>query len=560
MLALADIDHQILCLRGCAYDHALIYRNACADKQRATLLGIEQTVGNSLAGLERDQRTGAAAGNIAFIRRIFIEHAAHDALTLGVGQKFTLIAEQATGRDEECQTGTAALGVHILEFCLTGTQLFHYRTHAVFRHVNGQFLDRLIALAVYFVIQNTRRRNAQLISLTAHILDENGQVHFTTSGNPERIGAFCLCHTQGHVTEQFPHETVTQLTGSNELAFLSGKGAVVDAECHFHSRFTDLGERQRLKAFWCADSVADGDVLDAADPDDIAHGCRFCRNTLESLDLEQRNDLVAAGVLRVMIVAQQHLLSHLDGTSFDSADTDSAHVFIIVDGRDQHLQRLIRVALRRIHIRHNGVEQRFQILALTVGFKACSTSTAGAVQERGVLQLFLAGIQIHQQFQYFVCDLIQTSVRTVDLVDNNDDLQIHFQRLGQHETSLRHRALCGIDQQDRTVYHAQNTFYLAAEVSVSRGINNIDLGVTVAYRCILCQDRDATFPFQIIGVHNTFCHCLVFPEYTALFQHLVDQSCLTVVYVCDDSNISQILTNHNFLLISHGMCCHGPAP
>ena len=81
------------------------------------------------------------------IRRIFIEHAAHDALTLGVGQKFTLIAEQATGRDEECQTGTAALGVHILEFRLAGTRAFPFtRTHAVFRHVNGQFLDRLIAL------------------------------------------------------------------------------------------------------------------------------------------------------------------------------------------------------------------------------------------------------------------------------------------------------------------------------------------------------------------------------------------------------------------------------
>ena len=27
-----------------------------------------------------------------------------------------------------------------------------------------------------------------------------------------------------------------------------------------------------------------------------------------------------------------------------------------------------------------------------------------------------------------------------------------------------------------------------------------------------------------------------------------------------EGKISQILTNHNFLLISHGMCCHGPAP
>jgi len=251
-----------------------------------------------------------------------------------------------------------------------------------------------------------------------------------------------------------------------------------------------------------------------------------------------------------VVVAQQHLLSHLNGASCDAADADSAHVLIIVNGGDQHLQRCLRIALRRIHIGHNGVEQGFEVGACFVGVKAGRAGTAGAVQERGVFQLFLAGIQIHEQLQHLVCDLVQACVRTVDLVDHNDDLQVHFQCLGEHKACLRHRALSRIYQQQCAVYHAENTFYLAAEVRMSRCINDIDFGVAVAYRGVLCQNGDTTLTLQIVGVHDTVCHSLIFPEYAALLQHLVNQRGLAVVNVGDNGDISQIFSYHNSLPLS----------
>ena len=185
-------------------------------------------------------------------------------------------------------------------------------------------------------------------------------------------------------------------------------------------------------------------------------------------------------------------------------------------------------------------------------FLYCSgrAGTAGAVQERGVFQLFLAGIQIHEQLQHLVCDLVQACVRTVDLVDHNDDLQVHFQCLGEHKACLRHRALSRIYQQQCAVYHAENTFYLAAEVRMSRCINDIDLGVAVAYRGVLCQNGDTTLTLQIVGVHDTVCHSLIFPEYAALLQHLVNQRGLAVVNVGDNGDISQIFSYHNSLPLS----------
>ena len=337
MFPLADIDYQIFCLRRCTDDHALIHRYAGTDKQGAAFLCVEQTIGDSFAGFERDQRAGAAAGNLPLIRCVFIEYTAHDALALGVGQEFALVTEQTAGRDQKCQTGTAALWVHILQFRLTGTQLFHDGADTVFRHVNGQFLDGLVTLAVYFVEQNTRCGNAQFIALTTHVFDQNGQVHFASAGNAERISAVGFGDTQRNVTEQFPHQAVTQLAGGDELAFLTGKGAVVDAESHFHSRFADLGERQCFEVVRCTDRISDRDVFDTADPDNVAYGRTLCRHTLQALNLQQGNNLVPAGIFRIVVVAQQYLLSHLNGTSFNSADTDSAHVFIIINGGDQHL-------------------------------------------------------------------------------------------------------------------------------------------------------------------------------------------------------------------------------
>ena len=161
MLPLADIDNEVFCLWRCTDNHAFVNRNTCTDKQRTTFLCIIQTIGDSIAGFKRNQRTGIPSWNFALVWFIAVEHAVHNAFALGIGQEFTLITEQSSGRNQEGQASTAALWMHILQFCLTSTQLFHNRTNAFFRHVNNHFFDWLVTLAIDFVIQNPRGRNAQ---------------------------------------------------------------------------------------------------------------------------------------------------------------------------------------------------------------------------------------------------------------------------------------------------------------------------------------------------------------------------------------------------------------
>ena len=51
---------------------------------------------------------------------------------------------------------------------------------------------------------------------------------------------------------------------------------------------------------------------------------------------------------------------------------------------------------------------------------------------------------------------------------------------------------------------------------MSRGINNINLCVLIGNSSVLGKDRNTTFTFDIIRIHDTFCDLLVFTEHTAL--------------------------------------------
>ena len=55
-----------------------------------------------------------------------------------------------------------------------------------------------------------------------------------------------------------------------KFAFAAGPRRIVGAEDHGDGRFVDAQRRQRLGIFPVGDGVADADVLDAGDGDDVA--------------------------------------------------------------------------------------------------------------------------------------------------------------------------------------------------------------------------------------------------------------------------------------------------
>ena len=77
---------------------------------------------------------------------------------------------------------------------------------------------------------------------------------------------------------------------------------------------------------------------------------------------------------------------------------------------------------------------------------------------------------------------------------------------------------------------------------MTRSINDVDFCIFVKYCSIFRQNRDSSFTLDVIGIHDTFLHFLILTEDAGLFQQLVYQCCFAVVYVSDDSNITNVLS------------------
>ena len=88
---------------------------------------------------------------------------------------------------------------------------------------------------------------------------------------------------------------------------------------------------------------------------------------------------------------------------------------------------------------------------------------------------------------------------------------------------------------------------------MARSIDDVDLGVAIGYCGILGQDGDSTFTLDVVGIHDTVLDVLVLTEYTALFKEFIYESCLTVIDVCNNCNVTNVVSGlkhsyHSFFL------------
>ena len=70
----------------------------------AAILRGEQRVTGGFAGLKGDQRAAQPRGDLALHRLVALEHGAHHALAVRVGEEIAAIAKQPARGDEELQT------------------------------------------------------------------------------------------------------------------------------------------------------------------------------------------------------------------------------------------------------------------------------------------------------------------------------------------------------------------------------------------------------------------------------------------------------------------------
>ena len=84
---------------------------------------------------------------------------------------------------------------------------------------------------------------------------------------------------------------------------------------------------------------------------------------------------------------------------------------------------------------------------------------------------------------------------------------------------------------------------LSSKVTVTRGIDNVDLRTVKTDAGDLGEDGDAALAFEIVGIHHAFGDFFVGAEDAALPQHGVHKRGFAVIDVRNNSNISGIFTH-----------------
>ena len=268
-------------------------------------------------------------------------------------------------------------------------------------------------------------------------------------------------------------------------------------------------------------------------------GCFFYLNLVQTVKLIKLADLNLLFLVRVMMVQKGKLLVHRNSTAINFTNTDTSNILIVINCTDQYLSISIRVSFRSRDVFQNCLKQRLHVLRCILQIQNSMSGLCRCIQERTV-KLLIRSTKVHQKLKYLIYNLIRSCFRTVYFVNADDYVQIQLKSFFQNEFGLRHGTFESINQKDNAVYHFQYTLNLAAEVSMSWGIDNVDLCVFVMNCCVLGENCDTTLSLNVIRVHDTFLNLLVGTENTALLQQLVYQCGFTMVNVGNDGYVTYI--------------------
>ena len=402
--------------------------------------------------------------------------------------------------------------------------------------IDRQRFNRFALPSVDLLVDHMGLRDGQFIAFAAHVFDQDGDMQDASSADFETVAEFL--DAQSDVAFGLLEQTLPDVTAADEFSLFSEERRIVHAEDHGDGGFVDGDRGHGLGRERIRDRVADVDSLDSDDGAEIAAVDMIGLLAVDSLKGEHLLD--GSGVHAAVPFDHADGFGYIERAAMDPADADSSDIVVVIESGDLHLERTF-VHRRRRDAVDDGVHQGKDGVAFSVLQIGGGPAVASAGVKEGEIELFVVGSEIDEQIENIVMDLVRTSVRTVDLVDDDDRFEFEFQRLVEHETGLREGSFRGIDQQNHAVGHIENPFDLSAEVAVSRGVDDIDLRIPVADADVLGEDGDAPFAFQIVVVEEALVHFLIFAEEFGLFDNLVNKRGLPVVDMCDDGNVSDVL-------------------
>ena len=101
------------------------------------------------------------------------------------------------------------------------------------------------------------------------------------------------------------------------------------------------------------------------------------------------------------------------------------------------------------------------------------------------------------------------------------------------------------------VDHIHYTLDFAAEIGMTRGVDDIDRSIPVEDSSILGEDGDTALALEIIGVEHSLGHLLIGPKHIGLTQHAVHQRSFAMVDMRNDSHVADVGGRCDAVELSH---------
>ena len=421
-------------------------------------------------------------------------------------------------------------------------QLVSDHAHEAFVAVYVQMLDGFENLAVGILLQNNLRpADRKFEALAAHGFYKDGELEFTTALYDKGIMISGFLHLDGHVTQGFLLQALLNDPALQKLAFAAGEGRSIDAEAHGDGRFVNRDARQGCRMLTGADGIADGHVLDAGENHDLT-GLHF----LDLLELHALVDLQLEGTQRTLLSVRADAVQRLvvvNRTVDNAADGKAAQVVGIVQIRNQHLERHVRIVGRSRQLVDYGFKKRGQILALVIRMVHRHAVAAHCVQHREI-QLLVVGAEVDEEIVIFVKNFLDAGVFAIDLINNDHNGKFRLQGLMKNKSGLGERTFRRIHEQNGSACHGQGAFDLSAKVGMAWGVNDVDLDSLPGDGAVFGSNCDAALAFEVPVIHNAVGNFLVGSENATLFKKRIHKGGLTVVDMGYNSHIAKFLVLH----------------
>ena len=281
----------------------------------------------------------------------------HDPGAAGLRQELGAEPDQATRRHQELHPYPAGAVVdHLLHAPAPQPHQLGDHTDELVGGVDGEAFDRLVDLPVDHPCHHLRLANGQFEAFAAHHFHQHRQLQLTAALHLPGVGTVRRLHPDGDVADQLLIQSRLHQPRRQLLARLPRQGRGVDADRHGDRRLVHVDQRQRLRIVRVGEGLADRDLRDARDGDDVARSGLFRRDPVQGFSHQQLGELHV--LYAAVVPAPRDLLAPPQLARDDAAQRQPPQVGGGVQVGHVSLKGRAFLVAGGGHVLQDGLEQR----------------------------------------------------------------------------------------------------------------------------------------------------------------------------------------------------------